>query len=144
MSTVAPPGHVLVVAVALIGPDGRVCMQQRPLAKQHGGLWEFPGGKVEPGEDARAALVREIQEELDVRLLPADLVPVGFADDGAGQGRGIVILLYTCRRWVGRIRCVEGESLAWYAPDEMAALAMPPLDYPLATALCKVLADGVF
>lgn len=132
---------VPVVAAALIAPDGRVCMQQRPLDKNHGGLWEFPGGKVEPGETPRAALVREIEEELGAQLAEGDLVPVGFADGGAG---GVVIALYACRRWSGSVRCLEGEAIGWFAPEDLAALAMPPLDYPLAEALNKELSTGAF
>nr|WP_281384394.1 (deoxy)nucleoside triphosphate pyrophosphohydrolase [Novosphingobium flavum] len=133
---------MLVVAAALISADGRICMQQRPLGKNHGGLWEFPGGKVEAGEGPRAALVREIEEELGARLDEAALVPVGFADSAPGAGAGLVILLYACRSWRGEVRCLEGEAIGWYAPGEVSALAMPPLDYPLAEQLEKVLGQG--
>jgi 8-oxo-dGTP diphosphatase len=130
----------LVVAAALIAPDGRICLQQRPLGKNHGGLWEFPGGKVEPGEHPRAALVREIHEELGAHLSEQALLPVGFADSPpAAGGAGLVILLYACRAWAGEVRCLEGEAIGWYPLQEIAALAMPPLDYPLAAALEKEL-----
>ena len=135
MGLTPPPraGVLLVVAAALIDDVGRVCLQQRPRHKQFGGLWEFPGGKVEPGEHPAAALCREIAEELGTELAVADLVPCGFAADAA-----VVILLYACRRWEGEVRCLEGEALAWFAPAEIPALAMPPLDYPLAEQLARL------
>lgn len=126
-----------VVAVALIAADGRICLQQRPYGKAHGGLWEFPGGKVEPGETCEAALVREVAEELGISLECAALVPAAFAG-----GEDLVILLYACREWAGDVRCLEGEAIGWFAPDEIAALAMPPLDYPLGRRLGQLLAAG--
>ncbi len=123
---------MMVVAVALMRGDGAVLLQQRPLDKQHGGLWEFPGGKVEAGEAAADAAVRELAEELGIGVAPAALVPVGFAENRA---RGLVILLYLCRAWEGAVQCLEGEALCWEAPERIAGLDMPPLDYPLAQAL---------
>jgi 8-oxo-dGTP diphosphatase len=129
---------VLVVAVALIGRDGRILLQRRRLTAEHGGLWEFPGGKVEPGETPQIAALREIEEELGVLLdLPA-LTPLFFASDAEAPsppGRAYVILLYTCRAWQGVPECRDGEEIGWFTPDELPALAMPPLDYPLAAAL---------
>lgn len=138
--TALTAGTILVVAAALVAPDGRVCMQQRLRNKAHGGLWEFPGGKVEPGETPRQALVREIAEELGARLAPEDLFPVGFAD-GAGP-HPVTILLYVCRAWAGSVRCLEGEAVDWFAPETLADLAMPPLDYPLAERLCELLSKN--
>ena len=127
---------MLVVAVALIAPDGRVLMHKRAAGGDHAGLWEFPGGKVEAGESPQEAAVREIAEELGLTLSAAALHPVTFAsgprDDGQGQ---IVILLYTCREWDGDPRCIAGDAMAWLVPDEIPALPMPPLDYPLARGL---------
>lgn len=131
-----------VVAAALVAPDGRVLMQQRRLGGAHGGLWEFPGGKVEPGESLESALLREIGEELGLRLDPACLRPVSFASDPAlppAPRAPHVILLYTCRRWSGEPECREGEAIAWFAPEDLSELAMPPLDYPLAEALVRML-----
>lgn len=136
------PGTVLVVAAALIAADGRICLQQRPLDKAHGGLWEFPGGKVEPGEHPRAALAREIEEELGVRIAPEDMVAAGFADSPAGEGAGLCILLYAVRQWSGEAQCLEGEAIGWYRLDDIAALPMPPLDYPLAEGLGKLLSTS--
>jgi 8-oxo-dGTP diphosphatase len=121
-----------VVAVALIAADGRVLMQRRAVGRQHGGLWEFPGGKVETGETRGAALLREIREELALALDPAHLTPLATASDPA---EGIVISLYSCRDWHGTPACLDAEALGWFAPGELDALAMPPLDVPLARAV---------
>lgn len=133
-----PPAPILVVAAALLAPDGSVCLQQRPPDKAHGGLWEFPGGKVEAGETPEAALIREIREELGVVLHSADLVPAGFAGDA-----GTVILLYACRNWQGAVAGLEAEAPVWFRPADIPALAMPPLDYPLAAQLAQLLAGGL-
>lgn len=142
------PTTLLVVSVALVRKDGHVLMQRRPAHRQHGGLWEFPGGKVEPGEGPAAALVREIDEELGLALDPADLAPVAFADDGTGAGTGgggagMVLLLFVCRRWQGDPRAEPGAEIGWFAPADLAALAMPPLDVPLAAALVARAAGNV-
>ena len=140
ISTVIP-----VVAVALIGSDGRVLMQQRRFKAMHGGLWEFPGGKVEPSESPESALLREIDEELGIRIDSQSLIATAFASDPAlppAPRVPHVILLYTCRRWDGEPRCLDGEQIAWVQPGDLAGLAMPPLDYPLARQLVKLLAAG--
>lgn len=125
-----------VVALALIDKAGLVLMQRRPVHRAHGGLWEFPGGKVEPGEGTRAALVREIDEELGLALAAEDLVPVSFAAREGGEGEPpLVLLLYACRTWQGSPVCEPGAELLWASLDDIAALAMPPLDVPLAGAL---------
>ncbi|MCJ2183050.1 (deoxy)nucleoside triphosphate pyrophosphohydrolase [Novosphingobium sp. 1949] len=130
-----------------MAPDGRILLQKRPAHTMHGGLWEFPGGKVDPGESAEQAAVREMEEELGVVLKPEDLVPVGFAsgalgadtEEGSSQERspmrGIVILLYLCRSWQGVPAPREGGEAGWFESQAIADLAMPPLDYPLASAL---------
>lgn len=136
------PTFVPVVAVALIGPDERILMQQRRADRAHGGLWEFPGGKIEPGESPESALVREIEEELGVKLDPAKLAPLTFASDPAqppAPRQPHVILLYTCRVWGGEPRCLDGAAIAWTAPADLLALPMPPLDVPLAKALLKAI-----
>ncbi len=129
---------MLVAAVALIDDAGRVLMQKRRKDSVHGGLWEFPGGKVEPGETPESAAMREIEEELGVALDGKALAPVTFASGAAhpaGPPRPLVILLYRCMDWRGVPQCLEADAIAWFAPEEIAGLAMPPLDYPLARAL---------
>ena len=131
---------VVVVAVALLAADSRVLMQRRRLGRQHGGLWEFPGGKVEPGENPRLAAIREIDEELSIRLRAEDLSPVGFAMPAADEAPGPVILLFSCARWEGEPACLDAEEIGWVPCDSLSVLAMPPLDYPLAEALLRVVA----
>ena len=131
---------VLVVAVALVDGEGRILLQRRRRGSEHGGLWEFPGGKVEPGESPQGAAVREIEEELGLRLEAARLEPVSFASDidvPEPPRRSYVILLYTCRLWDGVPECRDGEAIAWFRGEEIAELPMPPLDYPLAEALLE-------
>ena len=129
------------VAAALHDDEGRWLMHRRPAGKQHGGLWEFPGGKVEFGENPRQALVREIREELGVTLAEEDVRPAFFAEEGAQRGRDpIVLMLYTCR-WPGdRAVALEGGVVEWFAPACIAALDKPPLDVALAAALFEKLA----
>lgn len=126
------PTIVPVVAVALLRKDGCVLMQQRPFGKAHGGLWEFPGGKVEAGETVESALIREISEELGIGLAADALRPLTFA---AAADEAFVILLYTCRCWTGEPQCLEGEAIGWFSPADLQDLPMPPLDVPLAEAL---------
>ncbi|EGD58585.1 mutator mutT protein, hypothetical [Novosphingobium nitrogenifigens DSM 19370] len=131
---------LMVVAVALVDHAGRVLMQRRPADREHGGLWEFPGGKLEPGEGPLAALVREVDEELSIEVSPGDCVPLGFAANDApgivavagAPRRDVVLLLYGCARWRGEPRAEEGAELGWIAPDVCESLEMPPLDVPLA------------
>ena len=135
---------MLVVAVALVRADGCILMQQRNFSAVHGGLWEFPGGKVEAGESPEIAAVRELQEELAVWVDPASLEPVGFASgmtEGANSARRpLVILLYACTAWDGVPQPCDAEAIGWYLPEAIRRLRMPPLDYPLADALCSFLA----
>ena len=133
---------MLVVAVALMRGDGLVLMQRRRAGRQHGGLWEFPGGKVEAGESLTQAAAREIAEELGVAVLPEALAPVGFATNGTGDSSGPVILLFACDEWTGDPACLDAEEIGWFAPDALANLPMPPLDYPLAQALRRVVSHG--
>ena len=123
---------VLVVAAALIDSDDRILVHQRKLDAALGGFWEFPGGKVEPGETPESALVRELDEELGITVAATDLC---YLDRSSEPENPHVILLYTCRRWTGAVQCLAGEALAWVAPDDLLALAMPPLDVPLARTL---------
>jgi len=126
------PTAIEVVAVALIDGAGRILLQKRRADRQHGGLWEFPGGKVEARESALSALIREIDEELGIVLEPDQ--PTWLAE-AADAGGGLVISLYTCLAWQGEPRCHDAAAIGWFAPHELHTLAMPPLDRPLAAAL---------
>lgn len=131
---------MLVVAAAL-ERDGRILLQQRAFSTMHGGLWEFPGGKVEAGETPEAALARELAEELGTRVGTNHLVPVTFASGSTANApaRSLVILLYRAAAFDGEPQCLEGEAIGWFRPEEIAALPMPPLDYPLAAALLRAM-----
>ena len=117
-------------------------MHRRPDHKHHGGLWEFPGGKVESSETPAKALVREIGEELGIAIRAGDLQPAAFAQEARASGRApIVILLYTCTRWEGEVAALEGGEVAWFAQDAIAALDKPPLDIELAARLLEKMPD---
>ncbi|UVO52392.1 (deoxy)nucleoside triphosphate pyrophosphohydrolase [Sphingomonas sp. SUN019] len=113
-------------------------MQQRPVGKALAGLWEFPGGKVEPGETPEAALVRELAEELDIAVDPAALRPIAFATHPA-DGRNLLLLLYMIRAWRGEPRAIEATALRWAAPAVLRTLPMPPADAPLIGAIERVI-----
>lgn len=132
------PTWLPVVALALRNSTGKCLMQKRPLEKHHGGLWEFPGGKVERGETPRAALVREIYEELGLELDARNLEPAGLADECEGRlPVPIVIMLYTAK-WDGRpVMPLEGGEIGWFTPTAIERLAKPPLDIVLAENLFK-------
>ena len=131
-----------VVAIALRAGDGRWLMHKRPPEKHHGGLWEFPGGKVEPTETPVNALVREIAEELGIAVQPENLMPCCFAQEDSQVGpRPIVILLYTCTRWDGDAAALEGGEVAWFAPEMIGELDKPPLDVELAAQLLAKMPD---
>ncbi len=124
------------MAGALSGDSRHWLMHRRPEGKAHAGLWEFPGGKVETGETPSDALIREIKEELGVDLAGDAIAPAAFAQTGLGTGDApIVILLYTCTRWEGEPRPLEGGRIEWFSPDEIALLDKPPLDVDLARQL---------
>lgn len=121
---------VLVAAVALIDPDGRLLLAQRPEGKSMAGLWEFPGGKVEPGETPEACLIRELEEELDIETWASCLAPLTFASHAYADFH-LLMPLYACRKWQGIVRAREGQRLAWARVGELAAYPMPPADKPL-------------
>ncbi|MXO85107.1 NUDIX domain-containing protein [Altererythrobacter aurantiacus] len=113
-------------------------MQRRPLSKEHGGLWEFPGGKVEPGETPRTALVREIAEELGIRIQAKDLRAFAFGDsDDREDGGTIVVMLYSCDQWEGEPRSLEGGQIAWVPASRFRDLDMPPIDAELSRRLIQ-------
>lgn len=121
---------ILVSAVALIDPDGRVLLAQRPEGKSLAGLWEFPGGKVESGETPEAALIRELKEELDIDTWSSCLAPLTFASHSYDDFH-LLMPLYACRRWQGTVRSLEGQQLAWVKPSKLRDYPMPPADLPL-------------
>jgi 8-oxo-dGTP diphosphatase len=127
-----------VVAAALIDGEGRILLQRRAAGRAMAGLWEFPGGKVEPGEQPEAALVRELAEELGIRVDEAALLPGPFASADNG-GRRMLLLLYLCHSWHGRPKALDAEALCWASFDEMRTLAMPPADIPLVAMLERLL-----
>ncbi|HEV7265437.1 MAG TPA: bifunctional GNAT family N-acetyltransferase/(deoxy)nucleoside triphosphate pyrophosphohydrolase [Falsiroseomonas sp.] len=125
---------LLVAACALIDSDGRVLLARRPEGKPLAGLWEFPGGKVHPGETPEAALIRELREELAIDVTEACLAPFAFASHGY-EAFHLLMPLYLCRRWSGQVTPVEGQALAWVRPQKLAEYPMPPADKPLVALL---------
>lgn len=121
---------VLVAAVALIDPDGRVLLAQRPAGKSLAGLWEFPGGKVEPGETPEAALIRELHEELGIETWQSCLAPLTFASHSY-ESFHLLMPLFACRRWNGVVQGREGQALAWVKAEKLRDYPMPPADLPL-------------
>lgn len=129
---------VLVVAVALIDPDGRILIAKRPEGKALAGLWEFPGGKVEPGERPEAALIRELHEELGISVSESCLAPFVFASH-AYNSFHLLMPLYLCRRWSGVVVQREHAALAWVKPERLSDYPMPPADAPLVAWLRDLL-----
>ncbi len=125
---------VLVVAVALIDPDGRILLARRPPGKPMAGLWEFPGGKVEAGETPEAALIRELREELGIDTRRSCLAPLTFASH-AYDDFHLLMPLYVCRVWKGIATAREGQTLAWVRPAKLDEYPMPPADAPLVAML---------
>ena len=137
------PTAVQVVAIALIDGHGRVLMQKRTAAGRHGGLWEFPGGKVERAEAPKSALVREIAEELAIVVASADLRAVGETTECPAPENdrpALVLRLYRCTRWSGEPRCLDAEEVGWFTPSEAAVLDVPPLDRPFIERLGAIVA----
>ena len=125
---------VLVSAVALIDRDGRVLVAERPEGKSMAGLWEFPGGKVEPGESPEAALIRELREELGIETWRSCLAPLTFASHGY-ESFHLLMPLFACRKWEGIVTAREEQRLKWARPAELRDLPMPPADIPLVAVL---------
>lgn len=133
-----PQPLVLVVAVALIDPDGRVLLAQRPSGKSMAGLWEFPGGKVEAGERPEEALIRELREELGITVKEACLAPYTFASH-TYDAFHLLMPLYVCRRWDGTPQSHHHAALKWVRPRDMKDYPMPAADLPLIPMLRDLL-----
>jgi 8-oxo-dGTP diphosphatase len=129
---------LLVTAAALVDADHRVLIAQRPEGKTLAGLWEFPGGKLEPGERPETALIRELAEELGITVEETCLAPLTFASH-AYPDFHLLMPLYICRRWQGFVEAREGQSLKWAKPSELRNYPMPPADAPLIPALIDLL-----
>ncbi|HXT07982.1 MAG TPA: 8-oxo-dGTP diphosphatase MutT [Roseiarcus sp.] len=129
---------VLVVAVALIDTDNRVLIAERPPGKALSGLWEFPGGKIEPGESPEQALIRELREELGIEVKAACLAPLTFASHSYDDFH-LLMPLYICRKWQGFVQAREGQGLKWVSPKALRNYAMPPADAPLIPPLVDLL-----
>jgi 8-oxo-dGTP diphosphatase len=129
---------VLVAACALIDSDGRVLLAQRPPGKAMAGLWEFPGGKIEPGESPELSLRRELHEELGIVVKEACLAPLSFASHRYADFH-LLMPLYVCRRWDGIVRAREAQRLAWVRPSALRDYPMPPADAPLIAHLTALL-----
>ena len=129
---------VLVAACALIDPDGRVLLAQRPEGKSMAGLWEFPGGKVEAGERPEDTLIRELREELGIVVREECLAPLAFASHGYPDFH-LLMPLYVCRRWEGTVMAQEGQAATWVRPNRLRDYKMPPADEPLVSHLMTLL-----
>jgi 8-oxo-dGTP diphosphatase len=130
VSLKAAENCLIVVAAAMVDRDGRVLVQQRPPGTSMAGLWEFPGGKLEPGETPEAALIRELAEELGVEVDHACLAPACFASEPLGE-RHLLLLVYALRKWKGVPEARHATALRWVRPIELYGLDMPPADRPL-------------
>jgi 8-oxo-dGTP diphosphatase len=128
----------LVVACALIDADSRVLIAQRPEGKQLAGLWEFPGGKLEPNERPEAALIRELAEELGITVQEACLAPLTFASY-AYESFHLLMPLYICRKWEGTVTAREHQQIAWVRANRLRDYPMPPADIPLIAHLTDLL-----
>ena len=129
---------ILVAACALIDPDGRVLLAQRPEGKAMAGLWEFPGGKVEGGERPEESVIRELREELGIVVKEDCLAPLTFASHRYPAFH-LLMPLYICRRWEGIVTAREGQTLKWAQPNDLRNYPMPPADEPLIPHLTNLL-----
>jgi 8-oxo-dGTP diphosphatase len=129
---------LLVAAAALVDSDGRVLIAKRPIGKSMGGLWEFPGGKVEIGETPEECLIRELNEELGIKVTGPCLAPFVFTSHGY-ESFHLLMPLYLVRRWEGFVTAREHEAITWVKPERLSDYPMPPADEPLVAWLRDVL-----
>lgn len=129
---------VLVVAVALLDADNRVLIAKRSETGSMPGLWEFPGGKIEPNETPEMAILREMKEELDIETKEACLAPLAFASHSY-ESFHLLMPLYVCRRWQGIVRPLVHQEVKWVRPQALRDYEMPAADLPLIAHLCDLL-----
>lgn len=129
---------VVVSCAILVDPDGRVLVADRPAGKDMAGLWEFPGGKVEPLESPEAALVRELEEELGIVTAQSCLAPCGFASHAYAKFH-LILLAFAIRKWRGAVRPQEGQQVRWVRVNDLFTLDMPPADRPLIGQIASIL-----
>lgn len=141
MTPTAAPPLLLVAACALIDADRRVLIAQRPEGKPMAGLWEFPGGKVEPGESPEDTVIRELWEELSVRITKPCLAPLSFASHDYEKFH-ILMPLFICRRWEGTPVAREAQEIRWVRANRLREFPMPPADEPLISHLADLLLTG--
>ena len=122
------------VVAALVREGGRVLMSRRRPDQAMPNLWEFPGGKVEPGEHPEAALIREVREELGCDVEVEGIHEVVFH---AYEEFDLYMLVYACTITDGRPRAVEVAEIAWVEPAKLPELDLLPADYPLARKLAS-------
>jgi len=133
-----PNRITLVVACALVDADNRVLIAKRPSGRHMAGLWEFPGGKIEPGERPEDALIRELSEELGIDVTESCLAPLTFTSH-AYDDFHLLMPLYVCRQWDGEVEAREGQELAWVRSNRLSGYDMPPADEPLKAMLRDLL-----
>lgn len=124
----------LVSACVLVDVDGRVLIAKRPPGKPMAGLWEFPGGKLQPGETPEACLIRELDEELGIKVTNSCLAPLTFASHTYPDFH-LLMPLFVCRRWDGTVRPLEHSDIRWVRPADLQTYEMPPADEPVASFL---------
>lgn len=122
--------RIHVAAAVIRGADGRILIARRADTQHQGGLWEFPGGKVEPGETPEACLIRELEEELGIQVAKACLAPFVFASHEY-ESFHLLMPLYLCRKWEGQVQNREHKAMAWVKPNKLTDYPMPPADEPL-------------
>ena len=132
------PEMLIVSAAALIDVDGRVLLSKRPRKKVLGGLWEFPGGKLEPNEKPEEALMRELFEELGISTWKSCLAPLTFSYCDYEEF-DLLLLLFVCRKWEGQVKAREGQKLKWVFPNEIQKFPMPEADKPFIPMLRDLL-----
>jgi 8-oxo-dGTP diphosphatase len=133
-----PKRITLVVACALVDEDNRVLIAKRPGDKHMGGLWEFPGGKVEENETPEEAIIRELAEELGIDVTQSCLAPLTFASHDYDKFH-LLMPLYICRQWNGEVEAKEGQELTWVRANRLSGYEMPPADEPLKATLRDLL-----